>query len=138
MPRCGWETSTRDESRFQSASRRRRSHSITRLTGLHGLNSWAGGSAGDCARLELALLIRRMTCRRLVIASIGTVGDSFDNALAGAVIGLHKTEHVNVTAYCALPTNWNWQPCRGCTGSKAEDCTRNRISHAVEAEQKSP
>lgn len=33
------------------------------------------------------------------IASIGTVGDSYDNALAESVVGLHKTECVKIDGH---------------------------------------
>ena len=57
------------------------------------------------------------------IASIGTVGDSFDNALAETVIGLYKTECVKIDGPSAPSTNSNWPPCHGSTGSTTTGCT---------------
>ncbi len=41
-----------------------------------------------------AWLIERMLCFNGVVASVGSRGDSYDNALAESIIGLYKTELV--------------------------------------------
>ena len=44
------------------------------------------------------------------VASIGTVADSYDNALAESVVGLYKTECVRHEGPGAGSMIWNWPP----------------------------
>ena len=57
------------------------------------------------------------------VASIGTVGDSFDNALAETVVGLSRPNASATTARSAAWTTWNWPPPAGRTGSTPRGCT---------------
>ena len=41
--------------------------------------------------------------------SVGSVGDSYDNALAGSVIGLFKTEVINFPGPWKSPARIEWQ-----------------------------
>lgn len=63
------------------------------------------------------------------IASIGTVGDSYDNALAESVVGLYKTECVKIDGPFRTTDELDSRPCHGCTGSTSTACThRSGIS----------
>nr|QJS05869.1 transposase, IS51 group of IS3 family [Psychrobacter sp.] len=53
-----------------------------------------------------------------IIASVGTTGDSYDNALAETVNGLYKSEVIY-----HLKQNWTgWQPLNGWTGLAKHGC----------------
>jgi len=57
------------------------------------------------------------------LASIGSVGDSYDNALAESTIGLYKTELVRHEGPGGVLRTSSWPPCPGCTDSTPPDCT---------------
>lgn len=59
----------------------------------------------------------------VAIASIGTVGDSYDNALTETVVGLYKHECVKIDGPFRGATTSNSPPCPGCTGSTRTGCT---------------
>lgn len=48
--------------------------------------------------------------------SVGSVGDSYDNAMAESIIGLYKTELITSQGPGALSPTSNWPPSPGCTG----------------------
>ena len=57
--------------------------------------------------------------------SIGTVGDSYDNALAETVNGYYKTELVRGPARSGRgrrSRTWNWRPSAGCIGTTRNAC----------------
>lgn len=70
-----------------------------------------------------------------LVASIGSVGDAYDNALAETTIGLYKTEAVRDDApFRRGPcTGWptsSYSPPTGCTGTTpAGSCTASAESH---------
>jgi len=43
------------------------------------------------------------------LASIGTVADSYDNAMAESVVGLYKTECTRFEGLGARWTTWSWR-----------------------------
>ena len=58
--------------------------------------------------------------------SIGTVADSYDNALAETTNGLYKTECVygpDAPGSGTTSTSSSWPPCPGCTGSTTTGST---------------
>ena len=61
--------------------------------------------------------------------SVGSRGDSYDNALAETINGLYKTE-LSTAGLLGRPGSlWNWPHCNGCTGSTTSDClSRSGIS----------
>jgi putative transposase len=55
--------------------------------------------------------------------SVGSCGDSYDNALAETINGLYKTELIHRRALPGKPrSHWNWLPLNGCPGSTTTDC----------------
>lgn len=48
--------------------------------------------------------------------SVGTVGDSYDNALAETVNGLYKAELIHAQVPGRRSEKSNWPPCGGCIG----------------------
>lgn len=59
-----------------------------------------------------------------VSASIGTVGDSYDNALAETVNGLYKAGSSTPSGCGSRPRRWSWPPWSGCTGGTPPACMR--------------
>lgn len=70
-----------------------------------------------------------------IAASVGSIGDAYDNALAGTTIGLFKTEAVGPrspfrTARCAPSTTSNTPLWSGSTGTTPAACTASSaMSH---------
>jgi putative transposase len=58
-------------------------------------------------------------------ASVGSVGDAYDNALAESVIGLFKTELINREAPGAPSSRSRPRPCTTSTGSTTTGCLRS-------------
>ena len=56
--------------------------------------------------------------------SVGSVGDSYDNALAESVIGLYKTESSAVGARGGISKPWNSRHSNGSSGSTTAGCSR--------------
>ena len=54
--------------------------------------------------------------------SVGSRGDSYDNALAETINGLYKTELIHAVRLGKRRSLWNWQPLNGCHGSTTTDC----------------
>ena len=78
-----------------------------------------------------------------IAASVGTVGDSFDNALAETINGLYKTELIKPRGPWHTPST----PPNGSTGSTTADCTstaatcspsRPRTSTTLERQHSQP
>jgi putative transposase len=64
------------------------------------------------------------------LASIGTVGDSYDNAMAESVVGLYKNECVKIDGPFRTVEELELATWTGCTGSTKTVCTpRSDISH---------
>lgn len=59
-----------------------------------------------------------------VSASVGTVGDSYDNALAETVNGLYKAELIHSKRLWESPRRSSWPRWGGCTGGTPPACTR--------------
>jgi transposase InsO family protein len=57
------------------------------------------------------------------VTSVGSRGDSFDNALAESTIGLSKTELIRRRGPGAAWTTWSWPPWSGSTGTTTAGCT---------------
>ena len=56
--------------------------------------------------------------------SVGSVGDSDDNALAESIIGLYKTEVIRPRGPCEAWTRWNSQRLNGSAGSTTDASSR--------------
>ncbi len=54
--------------------------------------------------------------------SVGSRGDSYDNALAETINGLYKAELIHRRARGKPRSPWNWPRWNGCTGSTTNDC----------------
>ncbi len=54
--------------------------------------------------------------------SVGSRGDSYDNALAETINGLYKTELIHRRVPGKRRSHWNWPPWNGCPGSTTTDC----------------
>jgi hypothetical protein len=62
------------------------------------------------------------------VASVGSRGDSFDNALAEAVNGLYKAELIRRQGRGGPPTRSSWPPSPGSNGGTASGCTARSIT----------
>ena len=58
------------------------------------------------------------------VASIGSVGDSYDNTMVESVIGLYKTECVRLDGPFRTLDELEWPPCPGSTTSTSTGSTR--------------
>lgn len=57
--------------------------------------------------------------------SVGTVGDSYDNALAETVNGLYKAELIHAQGpWTSVGGKSNWPPCGGCIGGTLSGFTK--------------
>ncbi len=64
------------------------------------------------------------------VASVGSRGDSFDNALAETIIGLYKTELIRRRVPGRASTTSSTPPWSGSTGSTTAGCwSRSATSH---------
>jgi transposase InsO family protein len=54
--------------------------------------------------------------------SVGSRGDSYDNALAETINGLYKAELTTAVHPGKPRRHWNWQPLNGWPGSTITDC----------------
>jgi transposase InsO family protein len=59
------------------------------------------------------------------VASVGSRGDSYDNAMAEAFNSLYKAELVRNRGPGAAPTTWNSRPLNTSTGTTTGACTAN-------------
>jgi putative transposase len=57
------------------------------------------------------------------VTSVGSRGDSFDNALAESTIGLYKTELIRRRGPWRGLDDWSWPPWSGSTGTTTGGCT---------------
>ena len=56
-----------------------------------------------------------------LLASTGSTGDSYDNAMAESINGLYKAEVITVRSGKTVQ-KWNWPHSRGWTGITIDDC----------------
>ena len=55
--------------------------------------------------------------------SVGSKGDSYDNALAETINGLPKAELIHSGRPGKPGSGWIWRPWNGCSGSTTTDCS---------------
>jgi hypothetical protein len=55
--------------------------------------------------------------------SVGSKGDSYDNALAETINGLYKAELIHRRATWKTRNRWSWPPSNGCHGSTTTGCS---------------
>lgn len=71
--------------------------------------------------------------------SVGSRGDSYDNALAEAVNVADKTELINRANRGAASTTSSWPPLNGCSDTTKNACTKpSAMSHQPSTRQPSP
>ena len=56
-----------------------------------------------------------------LLASTGSTGDSYDNAMAESINGLYKAEVIHRKSWKTVQ-KWNWPHSRGWTGITIDDC----------------
>ena len=66
-----------------------------------------------------------------VESSVGSRGDSYDNALAETINGLYKTELIYKRAPGRAGNRWNWLRWNGCPGSTMNACWNPSANTAV-------
>lgn len=60
--------------------------------------------------------------------SVGSTGDSYDDALAESLIGLYKTEVIRHRGPSAVSTKSNTLPWNGSTGSTIDGCWNRMVT----------
>jgi transposase InsO family protein len=69
-----------------------------------------------------------------LVPSVGSVGDSYDNALAETINGLYKPRSSGASGHGPTHRQWKWPPCAGSTGTTTTAFSAPSVTSPAEAE----